>query len=403
MQIDTAMAARFLTALTGDCTHTFQTFDDTGKSRPGMNRVLHGSFASQAQRLAGLNDKGAGVFVMVNRGDGFGRKADNVTACRALFVDLDGAPIEPVLSCQLPPRIVVESSPGKWHAYWPIADMPLEQFTPAQKTLAALFAGDPKVHDRSRVMRLPGFLHRKGNPFQTRLDRCEAGVLAWREMSEAFGLAQRMVLPNAIPEGARNDTLYKLACSAAAKGVPQPEQFNRLLQVNDKRCHPPLDPREVQAIVASAYSAPQRGVASIPLAVMDSPAYKRLSNAGRTLVLLAYRKLDGFNNGRLSLAWSECVEWFSDSKTFYRVRKEVLASGLLTESVPSQKPRPGQPPTAALYGLPIGVKYTPYEADLVGVKYTPLEALQALASDAPEDLDLDGGQFPKTVKAERAA
>ncbi|GAB3094920.1 primase alpha helix C-terminal domain-containing protein [Lysobacter terrae] len=402
MQIDTAMAARFLTALTGDCIHTFQTFDDTGKSRRGMNRVLHGSLASQAQRLATLNDKGAGVFVMVNRGDGNGRKAINVTACRALFVDLDGAPIEPLLSCQLPPRIVAESSPGKWHAYWPVSDMPLDQFTPAQKTLAALFAGDPKVNDRSRVMRLPGFLHRKGEPFQTRLDRCEPGPLPWREVSEAFGLAQRMVLPNSIPEGARNDTLYKLARSAAGKGVPQPEQFNRLLQVNDKRCVPPLDPREVQAIVASAYNAPQRGVVPFPLAVMDSDAYKRLSGDGQTLALLAYRKADNFNSERLSLAWSECVDWFPNKKSFYRVRQELLGSGLIRETVAAKKPRPGQPPEAALYGLAIGVKFAPYVAEPIGVKNDSLEALQALASDGSKDLDLDGGEI-RASESERAA
>lgn len=402
MQIDTAMAARFLAALTGDCTHTFQTFDDAGKGRPGMNRVLHGSFASQAKRLAGLNERGAGVFVMVNRGDGFGRKADNVTACRALFVDLDGAPIEPVLATALPPRIVVESSPGKWHAYWPAEDVPLDQFTAAQKALAARFSGDAKVNDRPRVMRLPGFLHRKAEPFQTRLVTCASGPIAWQELASAFDLRQRMTLPKAIAEGSRNETLYRLARSAAAKGVPESEQFNRLLQVNSQRCTPPLCPEEVRTILASAYSAPQRGVVAFPHAVMDSAAYKALSEPGRTLLLLAYRKLDGFNNGRVSLAWSECIEWFPRDKTFYRVRKELLASGLLTETVPARKPSRGQPPTAALYGLPIGVKSAPYVAEPIGVKSAPLEALQALSSGAPEDLDLDGGQI-RASERERAA
>jgi Protein of unknown function (DUF3987)/RepB DNA-primase N-terminal domain len=42
-----------------------------------------------------------------------------------------------------------------------------EQFAELQKALAARFGGDPSVHDLPRVMRLPGFFHRKGAPFLT--------------------------------------------------------------------------------------------------------------------------------------------------------------------------------------------------------------------------------------------
>ena len=48
-------------------------------------------------------------------------------------------------------------------------DVPLVGFSELQKALAAEFSGDPKVHDLPRVMRLPGFLHRKGQPFQCRV------------------------------------------------------------------------------------------------------------------------------------------------------------------------------------------------------------------------------------------
>src|SRR5215472_5611955 len=39
--------------------------------------------------------------------------------------------------------------------------MPLKVFEPLQKALADRFNGDPAVCDLSRVMRLPGFVHRK--------------------------------------------------------------------------------------------------------------------------------------------------------------------------------------------------------------------------------------------------
>jgi hypothetical protein len=69
----------------------------------------------------------------------------------------------------LPPSIVVESSPGKRHFYWRIDNCPLEAFAGAQKALAAALGTDPAVCDLPRVMRLPGFWHRKGKPFMTRL------------------------------------------------------------------------------------------------------------------------------------------------------------------------------------------------------------------------------------------
>ena len=120
------------------------------------------------RRLTDLQHAGAGVFVTINGTDGAGRKAANIVPVRAVFVDLDGAPFEPVLACPPPPHIAVESSPGRYHAYWLVRDLPLERFAPLQKAIAARFGGDPAIHDLPRVMRLPGFWHLKGEPFATR-------------------------------------------------------------------------------------------------------------------------------------------------------------------------------------------------------------------------------------------
>src|SRR5262249_29029700 len=68
-----------------------------------------------------------------------------------------------------------ESSLRKWHAYWLVSDCTLEQFTPLQLRLAALYGGDTAVQDLPRVLRVPGFFHRKvkkgkgSGPFLTRL------------------------------------------------------------------------------------------------------------------------------------------------------------------------------------------------------------------------------------------
>src|SRR5262245_15130445 len=114
--IDRAMAERFLAALDPGATRfTFQTFDDS-KDRMDrrMARILHGSIDEHIDALARLNAAGAGVFVTVNETNFQGRAAANVVRVRALFVDLDGAPL-PVSGPA--PHIVVETSPRRWHVY----------------------------------------------------------------------------------------------------------------------------------------------------------------------------------------------------------------------------------------------------------------------------------------------
>src|SRR5205823_4853758 len=120
-------------------------------------RVRHGKFDEHRRELEELNAKGAGIFVTVNKTDGKGRKAGNIVQVRSVFVDLDGAPLDPIMRSTPTPHIVTESSPGKWHAYWRIADVKNDQFRDLQRKLAKRFNGDQAVNDLPRVMRVAGF------------------------------------------------------------------------------------------------------------------------------------------------------------------------------------------------------------------------------------------------------
>src|SRR5450830_705564 len=75
--------------------YTFQTFDDDSsrQSKP-LAKVLHGTLEEHANELNHLNNCGAGIFAMVNRGDGIihsgkstCRTNDSVISVRALFAD----------------------------------------------------------------------------------------------------------------------------------------------------------------------------------------------------------------------------------------------------------------------------------------------------------------------------
>ena len=69
-------ASRFIDLMTDGEAATYQTFDDQG-SRGELARVMHGSFDELRPALRQLNARGAGVFWMVNYGDGGGRRAGN--------------------------------------------------------------------------------------------------------------------------------------------------------------------------------------------------------------------------------------------------------------------------------------------------------------------------------------
>ena len=173
-QVDLVMTQQFLDMLARNEDVTFQTFPDNKANPSGKAVVLHGKLAQHDKTLIGLNQSGAGVFVMVNRGDGIvyaGNKTcrtnANVIGIRALFADADGVPLEPILGKAPPPHIIVESSPGKWHTYWLTHDTQPKEFGDRQVALAKLFGTDPAVKDLARVMRLPGFFHQKSAPFLT--------------------------------------------------------------------------------------------------------------------------------------------------------------------------------------------------------------------------------------------
>jgi putative DNA primase/helicase len=173
-QIDLDQARRFLAALDPSpaAKFAFQSFAERDGKAGGANldRVRHGTLSEHAAELARLNDAGAGIFVTVNETDGKGRKAENATRVRAMFMDWDaGNPLELIATLRPVPHIVVESSPGKAHAYWRVSDCALDEFKPTQQALATRHGADKAVCDLPRVLRLPGFIHQKGDPFLARL------------------------------------------------------------------------------------------------------------------------------------------------------------------------------------------------------------------------------------------
>jgi len=186
LAIDKSQAQQFLNNLDPNGRFTFQTFDDNQDRRDkSLTLTLHGTLEQNFDALSELNRRGAGVFVTVNETDGTGRRTENITRVRAVFVDLDGAPLTPVLQEHLEPTIIVESSADRWHAYYRCDELALADFKTLQAALAAKFEGDRAVKDLPRVMRLPGFFHQKvkrgerSAAFMTRIESSYDPVLLY--------------------------------------------------------------------------------------------------------------------------------------------------------------------------------------------------------------------------------
>jgi len=164
-----AEAARQFFELLGAKYCTFQTFDDRKPRKPELSRVLYGSLSEHSDQLRELNGHGAGVFFSVNPTDRNGRKRENIESVRALMLDSDGSPLDPVLNCNLQPHIVVETSPGRFQAYWLVKGFPPDKFEDVQRAIAKRFDGDPAVALLNVCARVPGFFHQKGSPFRVRI------------------------------------------------------------------------------------------------------------------------------------------------------------------------------------------------------------------------------------------
>ena len=166
---DRTEAARFLTLLDPTATRfTFQTFDDDKERKStALVRVLNGTLDQHFAELTRLNNLGAGIFVTINETDLNGRTRENIVRVRYLFGDFDNGVPLPEDGPQS--YVTVQSSRTGRHAYWKANGVALDAFTPTQELIIKRFNGDPVVKDLSRVMRLPGFWHRKGEPFMTRI------------------------------------------------------------------------------------------------------------------------------------------------------------------------------------------------------------------------------------------
>lgn len=176
-QINYLECEHYLETLIGegweDATLVFQSFDDNAdrrrqaaKTARALGRtykdpyakVMQGTWAKTKDLLTTLNNNGAGIFLTVNRTVG-GRRIEHLQEIRAIWCEWDHT--EPLPEWPLAPHLVIESSPAKFHCYWLISKCSPPDHHRLMATMVGLWKSDPDALDVVRVLRVPGFIHRK--------------------------------------------------------------------------------------------------------------------------------------------------------------------------------------------------------------------------------------------------
>jgi hypothetical protein len=202
-----------------------------------------------------------------------GTKA-GVSRVLAIWADLDAkgshtreSRTEQLMKLLLQPSIVVWTG-GGWHSYFLLekpADGPeeLQRAELVMRRLASGLRSDP-VHDRSRILRVPGTYNWKyGEPRPVGMEHFDPdlryGLEQLEEMAEALpgdvvddvdkaDTVSLDVLGGPIREGRRNVALASVAGSLRNRGLDAETICAVLLEVNLLRCVPPLAEAEVVGI-----------------------------------------------------------------------------------------------------------------------------------------------------------
>jgi len=262
----------FLNALGGG-TFSFRTFDDSGMKRKHLQCYpdYRGDMFTLAATLEEKNKQGAGVFIMPNDG---GQTDKSIKRIRACYVDMDADNASEMIdkAMEFNPHITVQSSFGRFHAYWLVHGFHLSgtgircsEFRQVQRNLVYHLNGDKSVVNESRVMRMPGFYHNKckdgASPFMTEVLYVGGhSPYSYADMVDMFPPkpVKQFSAPKYIAtkkgefrgeygcaEGGRNVHIYRRGCGAKAAG----RDYEREMRLENDACMPPLGDNELLGII----------------------------------------------------------------------------------------------------------------------------------------------------------
>ncbi len=244
-----------------------------------VQRFIHLSDEAEVQAFMHAHHAENLYLGVASRRDATSGKLENCQDLAALFVDIDFKLIaEPearrrLAECPLPPSLVVHSG-GGLHVYWRLRE-PLDLQDEADRhrakallrRLALYLHADMVSAEPAHILRLPGTKNFKYAPPRPVLIESYLPDHAFNlddfesflpEESSTNRHRTSFGVPEAIPEGQRNDTLYRMGRSLIAKGFGHEEILALLTTANRTRCTPPMPQSEVEGIVSHLMEQPDR-------------------------------------------------------------------------------------------------------------------------------------------------
>ena len=205
------------------------------------------------------NDAGCNIYVCMNPLSAKRRVKDNISGIRTLYLDIDENGIAVLnkisKSTLIPkPHFILQSSPNKFQVIWVVADIQPDEQERMLDALIQEFGGDPAASDKTRVLRLPGFMNHKYDTkpaveiIESNFGGEDYTAADFKVKVAPFKPADKT--PIVIKSGERNIRLASLAGKLRREGFNDAEILASL-QTANRRCSPPLSEKELAAIVTS--------------------------------------------------------------------------------------------------------------------------------------------------------
>lgn len=173
---------------------------------------------------------------------------------RAIWIDDDV--IRP--ACRedfpVPPNLIVNTSPGKYHYYWLTTTSNLEEWQGVMETMVQQHGCDKSSKDAARILRIPGFYHNKKEPYLITHQVLSETPYSWEEILKHFPPSKKDVgksieyYKKLYGEGHRHTPSRGLAMKFAENGVPR----NIAVELIQTMC-PEEDTKHHEQSVSSAY------------------------------------------------------------------------------------------------------------------------------------------------------
>lgn len=243
-------------------------FDDTpaGDDSKAANRQCDARvFGSMSKELAKLNQDKRGVFLVICGGGTNDAAAKGKGKARAQFMEIDEDSegnkvsfedqLQIIKQFALEPSIIVKTAKSL-HTYWLLSEGTMQNFRDIQTRLAAYFGGDPKIVNESRVMRLPGYYHCKGEPVLVQVVKFDPDIkYTQRELAELLPKvkqdAPKVQTSDEIPSdslvttaGGRHNAIMTLGGKLRRAGL-NAEEIEAMLLAYNNNLPDPLPDKEI--------------------------------------------------------------------------------------------------------------------------------------------------------------